>query len=90
VNGRTVATETREVTGQMMVPAEAGENRVRITFTRTWDRTLGIIISVLTALVMIALVVGNKLVWGRPLRPSDRVCGGRVPPRQPAGRRRYT
>jgi hypothetical protein len=72
VNGRTVATETREATGQMMIPVGAGESRVRITFTRTWDRTLGLIISVLTALVMIALVVGNKLVWGRP-RPSDRV-----------------
>ena len=73
VNGRMVATETREVTGQMMIPVEAGENRVRVTFTRTWDRTLGIIISVLAALVMIALVVRNKLVWGRPPRPFDRV-----------------
>lgn len=73
VNGRRLASETREVTGQMMIPVVAGENRVRITFTRTWDRTLGIIISVLTALVMIVLVVGNKLVLGQRPRPSDHV-----------------
>jgi hypothetical protein len=50
VNGQAVATSTQEVTGQMLIPVTAGENRVRILFTRTWDRTLGGLISVLTAL----------------------------------------
>ena len=28
-------------TGQMLVKAQAGANRVQITFIRTWDRTAG-------------------------------------------------
>jgi 6-pyruvoyl-tetrahydropterin synthase related domain len=50
VNGEVAATFTRAVTGQMLIPVQAGENHVRITFTRTWDRTLGGIISGMTAL----------------------------------------
>ena len=50
VNGQAVATSTQDVTGQMLIPVGAGENRVRIAFTRTWDRTLGGFISVVTAL----------------------------------------
>jgi hypothetical protein len=50
VNGREVETETRDDTGQMIIPVQAGENRVRITFVRTWDRTLGAIASGVTAL----------------------------------------
>jgi len=38
------------------VPVEAGENRVLITFTRTWDRTLGGIVSGATALFLVGLV----------------------------------
>ena len=41
VNGRTVETTARESTGQMLVPVEAGMNRVQITFIRTWDRSVG-------------------------------------------------
>jgi hypothetical protein len=50
VNGQAVAASTQEVTGQMLIPVTAGENRVRILFTRTWDRTLGGFISIVTAL----------------------------------------
>ncbi|HXR18247.1 MAG TPA: 6-pyruvoyl-tetrahydropterin synthase-related protein [Terriglobales bacterium] len=50
VNGRAVATTTRDVTGQMLIPVQAGENQVQITFARTWDRTLGGIISSVSAL----------------------------------------
>ena len=50
VNGQVVAPATRDVTGQMLIPVQAGKNRIRITFTRTWDRTLGGIISAITAL----------------------------------------
>jgi hypothetical protein len=45
VNGRQVHAGTREGTGQMLVPVEAGMNRVQITFVRTWDRTAGAWIS---------------------------------------------
>jgi len=56
VNGQPVATSTREVTGQMLIPAEAGENGVRIVFTRSWDRTLGGIISLVAALLFVTFV----------------------------------
>jgi hypothetical protein len=45
INGHLVATGATEVTGQMIVPIRAGDNIVRIRFTRTWDRSLGGIIS---------------------------------------------
>jgi uncharacterized membrane protein len=50
VNGQMVATTTRSVTGQMLIPVQAGENQVQIRFTRTWDRTVGGIASAVTAL----------------------------------------
>ena len=62
VNGQVVATATRDVTGQMLIPVQAGENRVRITFTRTWDRIAGGIVSGVTALF---LVVFGVLRWLR-------------------------
>jgi 6-pyruvoyl-tetrahydropterin synthase related domain len=53
VNGRAVATSRRAGTGQMLVPAGAGMNRVQVIFERTWDRTAGGWISVMTFLSMI-------------------------------------
>jgi len=38
------------VAGQMTVPVDAGVNHVQVTFGRTWDRTAGGWISVITAL----------------------------------------
>jgi 6-pyruvoyl-tetrahydropterin synthase related domain len=55
VNGRTTPTETLDVTGQMVIPIEQGMNSVRITFTRTWDRTIGAIISCVTLFTLIAI-----------------------------------
>ena len=45
VNGRIVQAGTREGTGEMLIPVEAGTNRVQIIFVRTWDRTVGAWIS---------------------------------------------
>ena len=56
VNGQAVTAETREVTGQMMVPLQAGPNEVRIAFTRTWDRTLGGLISLAAAFMLLVLL----------------------------------
>ena len=56
LNGHAVTAETREVTGQMMIPLEAGENRIQITFVRTWDRTAGGVISIVAALAMLLWV----------------------------------
>jgi 6-pyruvoyl-tetrahydropterin synthase related domain len=41
VNGRMVQTSAHPGSGQMLVPVVAGMNRVQVTFVRTWDRTLG-------------------------------------------------
>ena len=55
VNGRVVETAARAETGQMLVPVEAGMNRVQIRFVRTWDRTAGGWISLITAISVMAL-----------------------------------
>jgi len=66
VNGREVETTAREDTGQMLIPVSAGMNRVEITFVRTWDRTAGGWISVVTAVSTLTLV----LVFARRRRTS--------------------
>jgi hypothetical protein len=52
VNGHLVQAQSADVTGEIVVPLAAGRNDVEVRFTRTWDRTLGGWISVLTALIM--------------------------------------
>jgi hypothetical protein len=49
VNGRLVETSTHAGSGQILVPVVAGMNRVEIRFVRTWDRSTGWWISILTA-----------------------------------------
>jgi hypothetical protein len=53
VNGRAVQTGKRESTGQILVPVDAGMNRVQITFVHTLDRKLGGLISLLTVLALL-------------------------------------
>jgi hypothetical protein len=53
VNGKIVEARTREGTGQMLVPVEAGANRVQIIFVRTWDRTLGAWISMVAVVFVL-------------------------------------
>ncbi len=48
-NGNVIPTGTRKMTGQMVIPIRAGTNNVSITFVRTWDRNVGMLISLLTA-----------------------------------------
>lgn len=62
VNGRVVETVARPETGQMLVPVQAGMNRVQITFVRTWDRTAGGWISVVTLLCLLVWRLGQ---WER-------------------------
>jgi hypothetical protein len=68
VNGTVVATATQDVTGQMLIPVQAGENRVQITFSRTWDRTLGGIVSGVTAVFFGLLVAFARLRTGADKR----------------------
>lgn len=60
VNGRVVQAETREVTGQMMVPVEAGASDVKITFVHTGDQAVGAGISVVAALCIAAFVAARR------------------------------
>lgn len=54
VNESPVASKTKAHTGEMVVPLEAGENRVQVSFREGWDRTVGGGVSVL-ALTVIAI-----------------------------------
>ncbi len=63
VNGQAVETDNQDYTGQMLIPVDAGESRVRVTLIRTWDRTLGNTISSLTSLLVVGL-----LLWQRKQR----------------------
>jgi len=60
VNGRATSAETQELTGQMIIPVDAGQNRVEIRFARTWDRTLGGVISGVTFLLVLAAGVFSR------------------------------
>jgi len=64
VNGRVVETGSREGTGQMLVPVDAGINRVQVSFVRTWDRKVGAWISVLALMLMIVFMLYRiELSW---------------------------
>ncbi len=60
VNGRPVSTESEDSTGQMVIPIVSGESRIHVWFVGGWDRTLGIIISVLAL-----FAVGTGFAMGR-------------------------
>ena len=60
VNGNVTATETLDVTGQMVIPIQAGMNQVTVIFTRTWDRTAGMIISLITGLLVIGIALYSR------------------------------
>ncbi len=64
VNGHTVSTFQREGTGQMLVPVNAGMNRVKITFARTWDRTAGGWISIVVlGLIILSTQFEVDIAW---------------------------
>ena len=60
VNGATVQAETADITGQLVIPVSAGLNRVRLSFTRTRDRTAGGIISVCTLTLVISVILIDR------------------------------
>jgi len=66
VNGRLVESKTREVTGQMIISVEAGENRVHVSFARTWDRTVGGVISSATVLALVCGLVFRMRCYAKP------------------------
>jgi len=56
VNGKAVVPQRGETNAQMILPLTAGTSRVAVRFVRTADRKLGIAISVVAALVILALL----------------------------------
>lgn len=66
VNGHAVRAEAEEDTGQLIIPVQAGKSNVRIIFSRTWDRTLGGVIS------GVALLLGFLLFAVRSRRGERR------------------
>jgi len=60
VNGHEVETNARQGTGQMLVPISAGMNQVEIHWVRTWDRTLGACISLLTATGVVFRILSRQ------------------------------
>jgi hypothetical protein len=66
VNGHKVESETKDDTGQMLIPVAPGESRVQITFIRTWDRTVGGVVSLVSAAVLLLWLVKGR--WaGAPI-----------------------
>jgi hypothetical protein len=60
VNGRVVDTDSDDDTDQMLVPIDAGMNRVQVDFTRTWDRTAGGWISGVSSFLLLAWFVKER------------------------------
>lgn len=58
--GAMVRPELMPDTSQLLVPLPAGANQVEVRFRRTWDRTLGDAISMITALVLIAVRIRRR------------------------------
>jgi hypothetical protein len=57
VNGNAIPLQPEPERGQMMVPVPAGSSHVEIRFARTWDRTLGNIVSLLTIVTCVPLML---------------------------------
>jgi uncharacterized membrane protein len=55
VNGRRIEPQRADGVNEMIVPVTSGESTVNIRFTRTWDRTAGIILSLLSILLLAIL-----------------------------------
>jgi hypothetical protein len=62
LNDRVVPSETDAKTGQMMIPVQAGTSRVEIRFKKTWDRTLGEIVSATAVIFILLLVFRQKQI----------------------------
>jgi hypothetical protein len=61
VNGAAVTPRSGDDYNQMIVPVPAGESHIRVRFVRTWDRTLGAGLSLLTAFSLLWLATLQKL-----------------------------
>lgn len=56
VNGLTVTSERLDDVNQMVIPVPAGKSEIRVRFTRTPDRTAGVAISLISAILGLGLL----------------------------------
>jgi hypothetical protein len=61
VNGKTIVPERTDNFNQMVIPIAPGHSSIRIRFTRTPDRTLGMHISILSILLSAYLVLAVRI-----------------------------
>ncbi len=61
VNGKTITPERLDNFNQMVIPIATGHSSIRIRFTRTWDRTLGMLISILSVLLAAYLMFAGRI-----------------------------
>jgi hypothetical protein len=66
VNGHTVQATTQPGTGEITIPVPAGNNAIEVTFTRTPDRMVGAILSMLALLFVIFLFIRRAQPSSRP------------------------
>lgn len=60
VNGRQIVPERMDDVNQMVIPVDPGSSDIRVRFVRTPDRTVGMLLSLLSALITaILLLVGR-------------------------------
>lgn len=73
INGHVVPIQSAADTFQMQIQAPSGSSRLQLTFTRTWDRTLGFIISLISLVVLIVGTIWRRTAGRLPhyLRKSD-------------------
>jgi hypothetical protein len=57
VNDRKIAPEHADDYDQMIVPVASGESRIKVLFTRTWDRTLGVVLAAASLTVALFLIL---------------------------------
>lgn len=57
VNGRAVRADSAPDTAQMLVPILAGRQEIQVQFRRSWDRTAGGAISIVTAVALLGMAL---------------------------------
>ncbi|MFY9584392.1 MAG: 6-pyruvoyl-tetrahydropterin synthase-related protein [Candidatus Acidiferrales bacterium] len=72
VNGKPALARSLPDTGQMLVTVPSGHSRVRVQFTRTADRSAGILLSIGAGLLLVGLALANR----RRERPASSVACG--------------
>jgi hypothetical protein len=60
LDGTQIEAESAPETGQMLIAVPSGTHRVEVMFGRTWDRTLGSIISAIFLLVLVGFTFATK------------------------------